>query len=162
MRVLSLWQPWASLVVLGAKRYETRSWSTSYVGWIAIHAAKHWDLDLRDQCVEPSFRKALFPANVTKGDIMTTPDLWPPRGAILGAAFLEACVPTSDPMLRMYLDLNPAEERFGDFSTGRYAWRFVDAYQLATPLPFVGGQGLRIASDDLARQLPTLPRIGSQ
>lgn len=39
MKVLSLWQPWASLVTLGVKTIETRSWSTKYRGPLAIHAA---------------------------------------------------------------------------------------------------------------------------
>ena len=42
MRALSLWQPWASGIALGAKRIETRSWSTPYRVPIAIHAAKKW------------------------------------------------------------------------------------------------------------------------
>lgn len=40
MKALSLTQPWASLVAVGAKRIETRSWRTSYRGPLAIHAAK--------------------------------------------------------------------------------------------------------------------------
>lgn len=40
MRCISLHQPWASLIALGAKRIETRSWDTSYRGPLAIHAAK--------------------------------------------------------------------------------------------------------------------------
>lgn len=39
MKALTLWQPWASLMALGVKWIETRSWSTSYRGWLAIHAA---------------------------------------------------------------------------------------------------------------------------
>jgi hypothetical protein len=39
MKVLTLWQPWASLVQLGVKTIETRSWSTTYRGPLAIHAA---------------------------------------------------------------------------------------------------------------------------
>lgn len=42
MRAISLWQPWASAIALGSKRIETRSWSTSYRGPLAIHAAKSW------------------------------------------------------------------------------------------------------------------------
>ena len=37
--VLTLWQPWATLVACGMKRIETRSWSTNYRGRLAIHAA---------------------------------------------------------------------------------------------------------------------------
>jgi hypothetical protein len=40
VKALSLWQPWASLVALGVKTIETRSWSTSYRGPLAIHAAR--------------------------------------------------------------------------------------------------------------------------
>ena len=40
MKALSLTQPWATLVVIGAKRIETRFWHTSYVGPLLIHAAK--------------------------------------------------------------------------------------------------------------------------
>lgn len=39
MKVLTLHQPWASLVALGVKTIETRSWSTQYRGPLAIHAA---------------------------------------------------------------------------------------------------------------------------
>jgi hypothetical protein len=40
MKALTLHQPWASLVAVGAKTIETRSWSTRYRGPLAIHAAK--------------------------------------------------------------------------------------------------------------------------
>jgi hypothetical protein len=38
-KALTLTEPYASLVARGVKRIETRSWSTSYRGPIAIHAA---------------------------------------------------------------------------------------------------------------------------
>jgi hypothetical protein len=38
MKALTLYQPWASLVAAGAKTIETRSWSTTYRGRLAIHA----------------------------------------------------------------------------------------------------------------------------
>ena len=40
MKAISLWQPWATLVGLGVKTIETRSWATKYRGPLAIHAAK--------------------------------------------------------------------------------------------------------------------------
>lgn len=39
MKVLSIQQPWASLIVQGHKRIETRSWNTKYRGDILIHAS---------------------------------------------------------------------------------------------------------------------------
>lgn len=38
MKAITILQPYASLIVAGAKQYETRSWDTPYRGIIAIHA----------------------------------------------------------------------------------------------------------------------------
>ena len=40
MKVLTLIQSRATSVALGAKRYETRSWSTAYCGPFGIHAGR--------------------------------------------------------------------------------------------------------------------------
>lgn len=40
MKAITLHQPWASLVVVGAKTVETRSWATSYRGPLVVHAGK--------------------------------------------------------------------------------------------------------------------------
>ncbi|WP_180267711.1 hypothetical protein [Nostoc linckia] len=32
IKALSLWQPWATLIGMEVKRYETRSWGTNYRG----------------------------------------------------------------------------------------------------------------------------------
>lgn len=40
MKALTLRQPWASLVAVGTKWIETRSWSTSYRGRLAVHAGR--------------------------------------------------------------------------------------------------------------------------
>ena len=38
IKLISLWEPWATLMAIGAKRIETRSWRTPYRGWLAIQA----------------------------------------------------------------------------------------------------------------------------
>lgn len=38
MKVLTIRQPWASLIINGYKKYEFRSWKTNYRGKILIHA----------------------------------------------------------------------------------------------------------------------------
>lgn len=40
MKAVSLWNPWAAAIAAGIKKIETRSWTTSYRGPLAIHAAK--------------------------------------------------------------------------------------------------------------------------
>lgn len=40
MKALTVTEPWATLIAIGAKRIETRSWPTDYRGPVAIHASK--------------------------------------------------------------------------------------------------------------------------
>lgn len=43
MKVLSIKQPWASLIANGYKEYEFRTWKTKYRGEFLIHASKQID-----------------------------------------------------------------------------------------------------------------------
>ena len=43
MKVITLKQPWATLIVEGIKKYEFRSWKTNYRGKILIHAGSGVD-----------------------------------------------------------------------------------------------------------------------
>lgn len=43
MKILTLKQPWATLVAEGYKKYEFRTWKTNYRGEILIHAGKGID-----------------------------------------------------------------------------------------------------------------------
>ena len=43
MKVLTLKQPWATLVAEGIKKYEFRSWKTNYRGKVLIHAGSGVD-----------------------------------------------------------------------------------------------------------------------
>ena len=43
MKVLSIKQPYASLIAYGIKKYEFRTWNTKYRGEILIHASKSVD-----------------------------------------------------------------------------------------------------------------------
>ena len=60
MKLLSLWEPWATLMAIGAKKIETRSWATSYRGWLAIQASKGGlsKQHLAECLEEPGFRLA--------------------------------------------------------------------------------------------------------
>lgn len=59
MRCLTLWQPWASLIAVGAKRFETRSWGTDWRGSLAIHASLKWSREQADLCATRPFAAAL-------------------------------------------------------------------------------------------------------
>ena len=43
MKVLTIRQPWATLIMQGDKRFEFRSWQTKYRGELLIHAGKGVD-----------------------------------------------------------------------------------------------------------------------
>merc|ERR1711879_464121 len=49
-RCLSMWQPWASLLVAGIKKVEGRSWYSDYRGplWIAAASRKPTEEEIKD------------------------------------------------------------------------------------------------------------------
>ena len=49
MKVISIKQPWATLIAKGYKTYEFRSWKTKYRGEIYIHASKVVEKDKLDR-----------------------------------------------------------------------------------------------------------------
>lgn len=129
VKALTLTQPWATLMAIGAKRMETRSWRTAYRGPLAIHAAKgmpDWAMDL---CMEEPFRSVLFAAGFAG-----VCDL--PRGGVIATCRLVGCVPTK------IVSASEREREFGDFGPGRFAWVLDEVVALGIPLPAKGTLGL--------------------
>ena len=63
MKCLSIRQPWAWLVCVGAKTIENRSWATTYRGVIAIHAGgytKAVDELVSEEAAIPAVKRGLF------------------------------------------------------------------------------------------------------
>lgn len=133
MKAISLWQPWATLIALGHKRIETRSWGTSYRGLIAIHAAKRkmtWDeIELLEDL---NFNLGL--------EIPITEDetQWP-RGAIVAVAHLSDCYQMTTDDIEEQTVL---EEHVGGWAPGRYAWVLRGVAPINPPVPARGAQGL--------------------
>lgn len=81
-KCLSMWQPWASLLVYGFKRFEGRHWDTNYRGPLWIHAgAKEPDQDTI-KAVEDQYRKLYqgvqmpeFPKSYPTGCVIGVIDL---------------------------------------------------------------------------------------
>ena len=126
MRGLTLTQPWATLVAIGAKQFETRSWAISYKGDIAIHAAKGFPKDAKSLCNLQPFRGVLmdFLQPMHSGiDLFHHPALWTflPVGKIICVVSLKRIIRTEQ--ARRHEDMtNPFEMNFGDYGDGRYAW----------------------------------------
>lgn len=160
MKAISLWQPWATLVAVGAKRIETRGWPTRYRGPLAIQAAKRWNGELRDLCFQEPFRTTLLRAlGAISAKASVGAKLFDelPRGAVVARANLIDCVPIR-PGRRVRAARGTvvppydgsAEHAFGDYSDGRYAWILADVVALPAPVPVRGRQQLWTLAPDEA------------
>lgn len=120
MKVISLLQPWASLVVMGAKIFETRSWKTKYQGNVLIHASQAFKPEHKKLCATEPFIKF-----IPKPDEL-------PTGKIIGMVHIERCFHSEDLGSYMYEEILEDEKKwdeiynqekaFGDWSAGRYGW----------------------------------------
>src|SRR5579884_2998990 len=130
MKCISLHQPWATLVVIGAKRIETRHWKTRHTGPLLIHAAKKWDKWTKAMCFDEPFYTVLNAAGFVNHSDFRKSDFDLPFGAIIGAVNLVKCFPTEyvgEPAIT-YL-----ERKFGDYSAGRFGWLMESPLRFAEP-----------------------------
>jgi hypothetical protein len=135
---LSLTQPWASLVALGIKSCETRSWPTRVQGRIAIHAAKGypgWAKEFREDLQEDRGIALLDPL---------------PLGSIVAVARLLRCDSTNDPMA---IPTDPIEQECGDYSPDRFVFRLGNVVSLTTPIPIRGALGFWPVPDDVIAEI---------
>ncbi|MHB1420747.1 MAG: ASCH domain-containing protein [Bacillota bacterium] len=154
MKAISLLQPWASLKAVGAKKIETRSWSTKYRGPFAIHASKKFADEQKKLCMEEPFYSALsyagYKANRSVVNDRVRIDL--PVGLIIATCRLVDCVRiigrTSIAGKIVAAQLSNGQEitgnelAFGDYTPGRFAWITEDAKVLSVPVAVKGSLGL--------------------
>ena len=125
MKVLSLLQPWASLVVIGAKKLETRAWSTDYRGPLLIHASKGKAGEIFVD--EPAFKKYIPEFKQL------------PFGFIIGKVTLTDIIRIGTGNLQyvsgeLINALSMEEKAFGDYTPGRFAWILENPVAFKTPL----------------------------
>lgn len=162
MKAITLYQPWASLVAVGAKPFETRGWGTSHRGELAIHAGMTlpskalagvpaYDiiemaraLGLIEPDTEPSCRYALHQLDqLPRGVVVAISNMTGCEKIVLhGGRGLSSTSPgwLETPRGIYYPDAH--DIMFGDWSAGRYAWRQENVKKLDTPVPARGKQGL--------------------
>lgn len=124
MKALTLWQPWATLIALGAKRFETRSWTTNYRGLLAIHAGRRRDYAKLQQCYP--FSGPLNGVEVVYGKVV----------AICILDDTHQLTPLSAAMFPS------REQQFGIYEAGRWVWKLKDIIRLRDPIPAMGAQKL--------------------
>jgi len=158
-KVLTLTQPWATLIAIGAKHIETRSWATSYRGPLAIHAAAGLgpvggERALQRLCQREPFWSALRPILMPPGHMYFAADVLP-RGAIVAVAKLFKCIAIEDGLLSYQAPgvdwwiITGQERAFGDYTPGRYAWLLTNVRRLSEPIPARGQLGLWTWEGDL-------------
>lgn len=149
MRALTLTQPWATLVAIGAKKIETRSWNTPHRGQLLIHAAKGYTglsgpAGFIGCCANEPFRSVLRQAGLSHRDIprsviIAVCDLIDVR--IIGVETNGDPTVLADDMLS-FTPILGNEHAFGNYAAGRYAWLLGNVRTLPEPVPCKGALGL--------------------
>jgi len=150
VKVLTLTQPWATLVAIGEKRIETRSWQTSYRGPLAIHAAQGFPADCREISKSRPFCTVLRKAGylLPYGEPL-------PLGQIIAVVDLQDCQPTCIKVGAEWHrseyapSVNELERTFGNYKPGRWMWLLLNVRRLGAPIPAKGKLSLWEYPDDL-------------
>lgn len=135
MKVISIWQPWASLIVHGFKSIETRSWMAPrslLKETIGIAATKIIRPEQRIAAQDEQFAKFYALTGLPPLDEL-------PQGAVLGTAVLNSCDLITEEDLE---DITEEEQAFGWFTPGRYAWRLRYPRAFDYPRQAKGAQGV--------------------
>lgn len=135
MKVISIWQPFASLIVHNHKFIETRGWDApkSLIGeTIAIASTKIIRPEQKAYMRDPEFMKFYQETGLPGLEEL-------PLGCVLGTVQLHS----SDVMTEEDLEeVTDEEQMFGDWEVGHYAWRLRHPRAFQYPVPCVGKQGI--------------------
>jgi activating signal cointegrator 1 len=137
---ITLYQPYATAIPIGWKTNETRGWSTTWRGLIAIHAARERSRSVMD--VDEKARELLAQAAFS---INLLPAF--PRGAIVAVARLVNVV-----HVEHVGPISDLERAFGDYGPGRFAWRLEDIKALE-PIACKGQQGIWDVPQDIKAEI---------
>lgn len=121
MKVISIKEPFATLIANGMKKIETRSWKTNYRGEIFIHASGK------------SLAKEFLTNDIV---IALIKNMDMNYGNIICRCNLVDCIYMNEDFLE-YIKQNPTEYNVGEYKLGRYAWIMEDIEPIY-PIPAKG------------------------
>ena len=121
MKVLTVKEPWASLIINGYKKYEFRSWKTKYRGKILIHAGMTLEKDNAKRFQEYNLEYY--------------------KGAIIGEATITDCILVDVKFNEELRKINPLVYTKSNH-VETYAWKLENIQILTPPQKATGKQGL--------------------
>lgn len=149
MRALTVRQPWATLLVAGWKRQETRTRALRTFGVTAIHAGLAMPCRIGER-----IQIGPFEVERDRGGLLLRGGslAWPyrlPLGAVVGTVDFFQCRPTTS------LEHQPSdvERSLGDHSPGRFAWSTSSPTRISRPVPATGQLGLWTLPDDVEARI---------
>lgn len=121
MKVLTIKEPWASLIINGYKKYEFRSWKTNYRGKILIHAGKTIEKDMvkRFENYNLDYR----------------------CGYIIGEANIVDCIKVDEKLNDELRSIDPIVYGRSNH-VENYAWKLYNIKKYDKPIPCAGKLGL--------------------
>ena len=127
MKVLSLTEPYATLIKKGIKTIETRSWKTSYRGKLYIHASS--------TKIPKTYKE--------NQELMSLVDINRLNyGNIICSCDLVDCIEMTDEFINYIKRNNKNEYITGIYSKGRYAWILKNIEILDNPIKAKGHLGI--------------------
>lgn len=132
MKAITIKQPWATLIALGLKQFETRGWQTTHRGPLVIHAGK--TVDFTAYC---EFAKVL-----AEHGYNAATDL--PTGSVIALVDLVECHKIVKQDRCELAETNKGviiegnEYLYGFYEVGSYAWELTNIEVFPQPIPAKG------------------------
>ena len=126
MKVLSLTEPYATLIKKGIKNIETRSWKTNYRGKLYIHASS--------TKIPKKYRENAELMNLVKMEELN-------YGNIICSCYIVDCIEMTDDFIEK-VKKSKLEYISGVYEKGRYAWILDNIEVLDNPIPSKGQLGI--------------------
>lgn len=121
MKVLTIKEPWATLIIDGHKKYEFRSWKTNYRGKILIHAGMSLEKDMLNRFKDY--------------------DLTCSKGEIIGEAMLTDCIFVTEEFQEELRKIDATVYARSNH-VEKYAWKLENVKKYKKKIPIKGKLGL--------------------
>ena len=121
MKVLTIKEPWATLIIEGHKKYEFRSWKTNYRGKILIHAGMSIENDVLERFKDYNLKCS--------------------KGAIIGEAEITDCILVDESFNKTIKELDPIVYGRSNH-VENYAWKLENIIKYDEPIYIKGKLGL--------------------